>query len=63
MCISAETDQQEQAELLAFLDQNNDVFTWSTFDLMKISRDIIEHRLQVNSAAKIHKMPEGKMPK
>jgi hypothetical protein len=27
VCIGAEASQQEQAELLAFLDKNNDVFT------------------------------------
>jgi hypothetical protein len=31
--------------LLAFLDQNSDVFTWSTSDLVGVSRDVIEQRL------------------
>jgi hypothetical protein len=39
-------------ELLAFLDKNSDVFTWSTSDLIGISRDIIEHKLQVNPNVK-----------
>jgi hypothetical protein len=52
MCISAETGQQEQAELLAFLDKNSEVFAWSTSDLVGVSRDIIEHRLHVNPSAK-----------
>jgi hypothetical protein len=34
VCIGAEASQQEQAELLAFLDKNSDVFTWSTYDLV-----------------------------
>jgi hypothetical protein len=52
MCISAEMGQQEHAELLAFLDKNNDVFAWSTSDLVGVSKDIIEHRLHVNPSAK-----------
>jgi hypothetical protein len=55
MCIGTETGQEEQAELLAFLDKNSDVFTWSTSDLVGVNRDIIEHRLQVNPSAKPRK--------
>jgi hypothetical protein len=42
-------------ELLVFLDKNNDVFTWSTSNLMGVSRDAIEHRLEVNPSAKPRK--------
>jgi hypothetical protein len=35
----------EETELLSFLDKNNDVFAWRTSDLMRVSRDIIEHKL------------------
>jgi hypothetical protein len=52
MCIGTETVQQEQAELLAFLDKNIDVFAWSTSGLVGVSKDIIEHRLHVNPSAK-----------
>jgi hypothetical protein len=52
VCIDTEASQQEQAELLAFLDKNNNVFAWSTSDLVGISRDVIEHRLHVNPSAK-----------
>jgi hypothetical protein len=52
MCIGAEGSQQEQAVLLTFLDKNSDVFTWSTSNLVGVSRDIIEHQLQVNPSAK-----------
>jgi hypothetical protein len=34
VCIVAEISQQEQAELLQFLDKNSDVFTWSTSNLI-----------------------------
>jgi hypothetical protein len=58
--------QEEQAKLLSFLDKNNDVFTWSTFNLVGVSRDVIEHRLQVSPSArlkkqKLHKMAEEKV--
>jgi hypothetical protein len=42
------------------------VFTWSTSDLVRVSRDIIKHRLQVSTSArpknqKLHKMSEEKV--
>jgi hypothetical protein len=66
VCIGAEASQQEQAELLAFLDKNSDVFTWSTSDLVGVSRDVIEHQLQVSPTArpkkqKLHKISEEKV--
>jgi hypothetical protein len=45
VCISTEASQQEQAEALAFLDKKNYIVAWSTFDLVGVSRDIIEHPL------------------
>jgi hypothetical protein len=52
-------------ELLAFLDKNSDVFMWSASDLVGVSKDIIEHRLQVNPnvkprTQKLQKMSEEK---
>jgi hypothetical protein len=66
ICIGTEASQQEQVELLAFLNKNSDVFTWSTSDLVRVSRDIIKHRLQVGTSArpknqKLHKMSEEKV--
>jgi hypothetical protein len=52
VCIGMETSQEEQTKLLSFLDKKNDVFAWSTSDLVGVSRDIIEHRLQVSPSAK-----------
>jgi hypothetical protein len=46
--ISQDITAREAIELLSFLDKNNDVFAWRTSDLTKVSRDIIEHKLQVN---------------
>jgi hypothetical protein len=55
VCIGAEASQEEQTKLLSFLDKNSDVFAWSTFDLVGVSRDVIEHRLQVNPSARLKK--------
>jgi hypothetical protein len=60
--IGVETGQQEQVELLVFIDKNNNIFTWSTSDLVGVSRDIIEHRLHVNPSAKPKKWNLRKMP-
>jgi hypothetical protein len=53
--ISQDLSPSEEAELLSFLDRNNDVFVWHTSDLMGVSRDIIEHKLQMNPSAKSRK--------
>jgi hypothetical protein len=42
----------EENELLLFLDKNSDVFAWLTSDLMRVSKDIIEHKLQINPSAR-----------
>jgi hypothetical protein len=55
------TSPQEQAELFAFLDKNSDVFAWSTSDLVGVSRDVIEHKLQVNPNVKPGKHKFQKM--
>jgi hypothetical protein len=52
ICISAKTNQQDQVELLSFVDKNSNVFAWSTSDLVGVSKHIIEHRLHVSSNAK-----------
>jgi hypothetical protein len=64
--ISQDLTADEEAELLSFLDKNNDVFVWRTFDLLGVSRDIIEHKLQVSPSAKprkqrLHKMSDEKL--
>jgi hypothetical protein len=61
MCIRAEMSPEEQAEHLQFLDKNSDVFTWSTFDLIGVSREVIEHKLQVNPNVKPKKQKLRKM--
>jgi hypothetical protein len=61
VCINTEANQQDQAELLSFLDKNSDVFAWSTSDLVGVNRDVIEHRLQVSLNAKPKKQKLRKM--
>jgi hypothetical protein len=52
ICLGTEIGPEEQAELLAFLNKNSDIFTWSTSDLIGVSREIIEHKLQVDPNVK-----------
>jgi hypothetical protein len=64
--ISQDLAPSEEAQLIAFLDKNNDVFKWRTSDLTGVSRDIIEHKLQVNPFArpkkkKIHNISDEKV--
>jgi hypothetical protein len=61
VCIGMKIGQEEQAELLAFLDKNSDVFTWTTSDLLGVSRDIMKHMLQVNPSVKPRKHKLRKM--
>jgi hypothetical protein len=61
ICIGTKANQQDQAELLSFLDKNSDVFAWLTSDLVGVSKDVIEHRLQVNPNAKPKKQKLCKM--
>ena len=46
--INATLEPEEEKELLMFLRKNQDVFAWSANDLRGVSRDIIEHRLDIN---------------
>jgi hypothetical protein len=64
--VGTEMSPQEQAELLQSLDKKSDVFAWSTSDLVGVSREVIEHKLQVNPHTKpkkykLHKMSEEKV--
>jgi hypothetical protein len=48
-------------DFLQFLNRNNDVFAWSTSNLIGVSREVIEHKLQVNPNAKPKKQKLRKM--
>jgi hypothetical protein len=66
VCIGAEMSSKEKAKLLQFLDKNSDVFAWSTSNLVGVSREVIEHKLQVNPRVKpkkqkLHRMSEEKV--
>jgi hypothetical protein len=64
--ISQDLTSRDEAELLLFLDKNNDVLAWRTPDLTGLSRDIIVHKLQVYPSARprkqrLHKMSDKKV--
>jgi hypothetical protein len=59
--ISQDLSPEEEIELFSFLDKNSDVFAWQTSDPTRVSRDIIEHRLQVNPSTKPRKQKVYKM--
>jgi hypothetical protein len=66
VCIRAEISPHEQVELLQFLDKNSEVFAWSTSNLVGVSGEVIEYKLQVNPNAKpkkhkLRKMSEEKI--
>jgi hypothetical protein len=50
--ISQDLTPEEEGDLFSFLDKNNDVFAWKTSDLTRVSKDIIEHNLEVHPTAK-----------
>ena len=50
--IGKELEEHEEARLLQFLRNNQDVFVWSSSDLRGVSREVIEHTLTLNPKAK-----------
>ena len=46
---------EEEAELIETLAKNKDIFAWSAFDLKGVSRDIIQHSLDINPKIKPRK--------
>ena len=59
--ISATLSEEEEKELLGFLSKNKDVFAWSASDLRGVSRDIVEHRLDIRPGVKPKKQKPRKM--
>ena len=45
-------EESEEARLIQFLRNNQDVFAWSSLDLRGVSQEVIEHELRVNPKAK-----------
>ena len=59
--ISAALEPEEECELLEFLNKNKDVFAWSASDLRGVSREIIEHKLDIDPKIKPKKQKFRKM--
>jgi hypothetical protein len=64
--LGTEMSPKKQTKLLEFLDKNKYVFTWSTSDLVRVNREIIEHKMQVNpnvkpKKQKLYKISEEKI--
>ena len=51
----------EECKLLVFLNKNKDVFAWSANDLRGVSRDIKEHKLDIDPKIKPKKQKLRKM--
>jgi len=59
--IGGNLSKDEEAELVETLAKNKDVFTWSASDLKGVSRDIIQHSLDINPKIKLRKQRQRKM--
>ena len=46
--IGGNLSKEEEAEPIEILAKNKDVFAWSASDLKEVSRDIIQHSLDIN---------------
>jgi hypothetical protein len=61
--IGSELSQEEEENLINFLRSNNDVFAWSSNDLVGINRDIIEHKLDIDPSFRPKKQKLWKLSK
>jgi hypothetical protein len=59
--ITAKREEAEENDLPEFLCKNKYVFAWSASDLHDVSRDIIEHRLNIDPSIKPKKKKLRKM--
>ena len=59
--ISSELSKAEEQELMETLVKNKDIFAWSASDLQGVSRDIIQHELDINEHMKLRKQKQRKM--
>ena len=50
--IGGNLSKEEEAELIKALAKNKDVFAWSASDLNGVSRDIVQHSLDINPRGK-----------
>ena len=59
--IGANLSKAEETELIETLARNKEVFVWSASDLKGVSRDIIQHSLDINPKMKPGKHKQRKM--
>jgi hypothetical protein len=59
--IGGNLSNEEEAEVIETLAKNKDIFAWSSSDLKGLSRDIIQHFLDINSKMKPKKQQQRKM--
>ena len=53
--IGGNLSREEEVELIETLAKNKDVFAWLASDLKGVSRDIIQHLLDINPKMKLRK--------
>jgi hypothetical protein len=59
--IGANLSKEEEADLIVTLAKNKDIFAWSASDLKEVSRDIIQHALDINPQMSPKKQRQRKM--
>jgi hypothetical protein len=59
--ISEDLTSQDEEKLISCLSRNKDVFAWSTHDLVRVSRTIIEHSLGIDPSVRPRKQRLRKM--
>jgi hypothetical protein len=59
--ISSELSKAEEEELMETLVKNKDIFVWSASELQGVSRDIIQHELDINENMRPRKQKQRKM--
>ena len=59
--ISATLSREEELELLDVLQKNQDIFAWGASDLQGVSRDIIQHSLDIDPRMRPKKQRQRKM--
>jgi len=59
--IGGNLSKDEEAELVETLAKNKDISAWSASDLKGVSRDIIQHSLDINPKIKLRKQRQRKM--
>ena len=50
-------EEEQEKDLVAFLQENKDIFAWKPSDMPGVPRELAEHSLKVNPAAKPVKQP------